>query len=44
MKMLWSLIHKETAVYQDFVQFIMKRIQNPWLGGILIDSIIEQES
>ncbi|ARO16548.1 sensor kinase citA VC0791 [Bacillus cereus G9241] len=31
-----ELIHKETAVYQDFVQFIMKRIQNPWLGGILI--------
>ncbi|KEK23339.1 ATP-binding protein [Bacillus gaemokensis] len=31
-----DLIHKETSVYQDFVQFIMKRIQNPWLGGILI--------
>ncbi|QWH21416.1 sensor histidine kinase [Bacillus mycoides] len=31
-----ELIHKETAVYQEFVQFIMKRIQNPWLGGILI--------
>ncbi|WP_179863212.1 ATP-binding protein [Bacillus pseudomycoides] len=31
-----ELIHKETAVYQDFVQFIMERIQNPWLGGILI--------
>lgn len=31
-----ELIHKETAVQQDFVQFIMKRLQNPWLGGILI--------
>lgn len=31
-----ELIHKETAVYQEFVQFIMERIQNPWLGGILI--------
>ncbi len=31
-----ELIHKETAVYQDFVRFIMERIQNPWLGGILI--------
>lgn len=31
-----ELIHKETAVYQEFVQFIIKRIHNPWLGGILI--------
>lgn len=31
-----ELIHTETAVQQDFVQFIMKKLQNPWLGGILI--------
>ncbi|UOY91755.1 sensor histidine kinase [Ectobacillus sp. JY-23] len=31
-----ELVHKETAVQHDFTQFIMKRLRNPWLGGILI--------
>ncbi|MFC0271069.1 ATP-binding protein [Metabacillus herbersteinensis] len=31
-----SLIHEETVNHQDFVQFIMKKIKDPWLGGILI--------
>ncbi|MGF9964756.1 ATP-binding protein [Bacillus rhizoplanae] len=50
-----ELIHKETALQQDFVQFIMTKLQNPWLGGIVvgfynrarelkIDLIIDRES
>ncbi len=31
-----ELVHKETAVQQDFVQFIMSRLKDPRLGGILI--------
>ena len=31
-----ELIHKETADQQDLVQFIMKKLQDPWLGGILL--------
>lgn len=31
-----ELIHKENAVHQDMVQFVMKNLHDPWLGGILI--------
>jgi two-component system CitB family sensor kinase len=31
-----ELIHKETAVHQELVQFIMKNLKDPWLGGILL--------
>lgn len=31
-----ELIHKETADQQDIVQFIMKKLHDPWLGGILL--------
>ncbi|WP_081415283.1 ATP-binding protein [Ectobacillus panaciterrae] len=31
-----ELIHEETVIHQDVVQFIMKKLQDPWLGGILI--------
>jgi two-component system CitB family sensor kinase len=30
------LIHKETENQKDFVQFLMKKIKDPWLGGILL--------
>ncbi|GAA3331200.1 hypothetical protein GCM10020331_086800 [Ectobacillus funiculus] len=35
-----ELVHKETAVQQDFVQFIMSRLKDPRLGGILIGFFI----
>lgn len=31
-----DLIHNETAVHQDFVQFVMKKLKDPTLGGILL--------
>lgn len=31
-----ELIHRETADHQDFVQFIMKKMKDPWIGGILL--------
>lgn len=31
-----ELIHKETTVHQEIVQFIMKNLRDPWLGGILL--------
>ncbi|MBM6617075.1 ATP-binding protein [Bacillus suaedaesalsae] len=30
------LIHKETVSHQQLVQFMMHRLKNPWLGGILL--------
>ena len=30
------LIHNETENNNDFVQFLMKNIKDPWLGGILL--------
>lgn len=31
-----ELIHKETVSHQQLVQFMMNRLKNPWLGGILL--------
>jgi two-component system CitB family sensor kinase len=31
-----ELIHKETESHQDFVQLIMRKFKDPWLGGILL--------
>jgi two-component system CitB family sensor kinase len=31
-----ELIHKETENQKDFVQFLMKKIKDPWLGGIIL--------
>lgn len=31
-----ALIHKETADQQDIVHFIMRKLQDPWLGGIML--------
>lgn len=31
-----DLIHRETVAGQDLIQLIMKRIPDPWLGGILL--------
>lgn len=31
-----ELIHKETAIHQDFVQFVMQKLKDPTLGGILL--------
>ncbi|RXT13718.1 sensor histidine kinase [Ammoniphilus sp. CFH 90114] len=31
-----ELIHKETADHQDIVHFIMSKLQDPWLGGIML--------
>lgn len=50
-----ELIHQETAVHQDFMHFIMRKLKDPWLGGILlgfynrarelkIDFILDRES
>jgi two-component system CitB family sensor kinase len=30
------LIHKETENQKDFIQFLMKKIKDPWLGGIIL--------
>jgi two-component system CitB family sensor kinase len=30
------LIHKETESQKDFIQFLMKKIKDPWLGGIIL--------
>lgn len=50
-----DLINRESAVHQEFLQFIMHRLPDPWLGGILlgfhnrakelkIDFIVDRES
>lgn len=50
-----ELIHNETAVHQDLVQFIMKKLKDPWFGGIIlgfynrakelkVDFILDRES
>lgn len=31
-----ELIHKETSDHQEMIQFVMNKIKDPWLGGILI--------
>lgn len=31
-----ELIHKETIVQQGFSKFIMEKLNDPWLGGILV--------
>lgn len=31
-----ALIHQETADQQDIVQFIMSKLKDPWLGGIML--------
>ncbi|WP_246939158.1 ATP-binding protein [Bacillus pinisoli] len=31
-----ELIHKEAAGHQEFLQFVMKKIRDPWLAGILL--------
>ena len=31
-----ELIHKETTVQQGIAQFIMEKLNDPWLGGILV--------
>lgn len=31
-----TLIHQETEHQKDFVQFLMKKIKDPWLGGIIL--------
>ncbi|EKN67897.1 sensor histidine kinase [Schinkia azotoformans] len=50
-----ELIHKETTVQQGIAKFIMEKLNDPWLGGILVgfynrarelkvDFILDQES
>ncbi|NSL52494.1 ATP-binding protein [Calidifontibacillus erzurumensis] len=50
-----ELIHNETTIHRDVVQFIMKKLSDPWLGGIIlgfynrarelkIDFIVDRES
>ncbi|MFV2050359.1 sensor histidine kinase [Metabacillus litoralis] len=31
-----TLIHEETESQRDFTQFLMRKIKDPWLGGILL--------